>query len=1497
LEAVTMRGVRDFIVCAGILGLIGCAPAADAGDETLAVEHSGFDFAVTGWSTADIGLQPDNLPVPPAGIAASRGKGVATLLTRHLVGDRVRFLYKVVNDPRAEIVIKVTGLTASPSDPNNPPNPPVSPPQGQVGVMIRDGLAPNARMVSGAWERNSYTDDQAGLVMNKFRVGWREGLSENDVFGGVPYPGADARGHSPTWAEPAPAPDPQANVRTPIWLRLQRQGSGVALSRSFDGISWAPMSDTYGGSDFFPATAGPVYLGVFVAGFDPPNDPPDNNSPTTTTADIAEVTVSEGAEVDYGYRTSWIGGTENLGGETAITPGILSALYVAPSGTAYTYGNGDWNRQRRRIHDASTGLSRPTALQNVYFDGGGDQNAFTGDDSWIYFVSKGGAGFCVHAYEPSDLGDVAPGGPCASVSNSVAGLAGGAAAITPGVAGDPRVYVTNFTTGQVHLFGAPLSGTSQLALLGSYQLPIPGGSPPSSGQEAIRPQAVAARSIEGGHRIWVLHGATPYGVLGSYDRELGALPSFIAAYDIDPNAPPPSAALATAATIPSCPATAPNVSNCPPPNAGAMCVTNPTALAYDRWRDRLLVAENGPSQNIHLFCSLQGTTPVRCAAASFGQEGGVFCGTPGKVTDGGGDARFHALSGVGVDADGAIYVASSGPYYDLRKYAPNGNHAVWANQGLLIPSIDFDPNSDGLDVYSARQHFKLNLGDGTSATDQVRKPTSIQYQPGSEWSFEGVTWDPFPDPLTGTVAYAEKDEHGATARPSGAPIIRWIGDDRYMFLGYNDWPFVTPSGPAGSGRRNEIRIYRFQGTERAVPVGAIRVTTYCDWELAADRLVCAQDPNCPCNPIPNDPGDQNTISSTAVLAIWNDTNGNGIEDETPDYTLNDLSQFSEQDSQWTAAMLANPPPTDTFHFDVDSDGDLWLSFGKDETTEFNNNVVLARAGIWRIRRDESTSQLRYILPTAEERRKYTVNQLGIVSGAIRFHRDPDQSMYILSSGAVHRVDSFLSDQRFLKIPSIPLPVQPPQAEIALSEFARYNASWRHFDVAGDKIFVGEFFGPVSVYDANGGNFVTRLFANADVSGFQTENDNNLRAFKRSNGEYLVTVQDTGGRGRALLFRWTPPGGCVADGDCQGPNEFCDAGICRPRSCSLSDAFGSMSPVLATGLEADGIAIAPNGLSAVISRKVGTNHALFSVTRASTTGLFDSPDALESLNTTGDERSPWLSMDGGTLYFHRPGSVGGTDLFVATRSSPAAEFLTSALVGGANSPLNDEDPFLPSGEGKLFFSSSRGPGTDLYVASASGTGFLAPARLSSVVNSDTYADTRPVVTRDGLSLYFGSQRPSATNDTDGDIWLAQWNAAGNDFGVPANLSSLNTSGIDFPVSLSADGCSLYLASNRELGLGSTQAFRLYRAQRQASPSQVTVTVHVSGSGSVGTPFACDASGGTCTAQRAFGDSLIVEASSPALWSGNCGPNGAAGLSGDGVVPFTLNSTCTVTFAPP
>jgi hypothetical protein len=95
--------------------------------------------------------------------------------------------------------------------------------------------------------------------------------------------------------------------------------------------------------------------------------------------------------------------------------------------------------------------------------------------------------------------------------------------------------------------------------------------------------------------------------------------------------------------------------------------------------------------------------------------------------------------------------------------------------------------------------------------------------------------------------------------------------------------------------------------------------------------------------------------------------------------------------------------------------------------------------------------------------------------------------------------------------------------------------------------------------------------------------------------------------------------------------------------------------------ADGIALAPNGLSAIVSSRSGASYDLYSTTRASASDAFGPLTAIvntNNVNTALDERAPWLSVDGLRLYFYRR-STGdeSSELFRAVRSSLAGAFDT------------------------------------------------------------------------------------------------------------------------------------------------------------------------------------------------------------------------------------------------
>jgi len=79
------------------------------------------------------------------------------------------------------------------------------------------------------------------------------------------------------------------------------------------------------------------------------------------------------------------------------------------------------------------------------------------------------------------------------------------------------------------------------------------------------------------------------------------------------------------------------------------------------------------------------------------------------------------------------------------------------------------------------------------------------------------------------------------------------------------------------------------------------------------------------------------------------------------------------------------------------------------------------------------------------------------------------------------------------------------------------------DVAGDKIFICDLWGSVHVYDIMTGKRVINLSPGPEVAGSGAWEDAamGLRAFRRSNGEYLIFTENSGWGAKVNLYRWKP----------------------------------------------------------------------------------------------------------------------------------------------------------------------------------------------------------------------------------------------------------------------------------------------------------------------------------------------------------------------------------------
>ena len=103
-------------------------------------------------------------------------------------------------------------------------------------------------------------------------------------------------------------------------------------------------------------------------------------------------------------------------------------------------------------------------------------------------------------------------------------------------------------------------------------------------------------------------------------------------------------------------------------------------------------------------------------------------------------------------------------------------------------------------------------------------------------------------------------------------------------------------------------------------------------------------------------------------------------------------------------------------------------------------------------------------------------------------------------------------------------------------------------------------------------------------------------------------------------------------------------------------------------------------------------------------------------------------------------------------------------------------------------------------SSEGSEWSVPVNLGTVVNS-TARDDNPMLSADGLSLYFGSDRPGGLGNI--DVWVTRRASRSSPWEAPVNVGpSVNTPSIDGAPSLSPDGHLLFIHSNRPGSLGAS-----------------------------------------------------------------------------------------------
>jgi hypothetical protein len=200
----------------------------------------------------------------------------------------------------------------------------------------------------------------------------------------------------------------------------------------------------------------------------------------------------------------------------------------------------------------------------------------------------------------------------------------------------------------------------------------------------------------------------------------------------------------------------------------------------------------------------------------------------------------------------------------------------------------------------------------------------------------------------------------------------------------------------------------------------------------------------------------------------------------------------------------------------------------------------------------------------------------------------------------------------------------------------------------------------------------------------------------------------------------------------------------------------------------------------------------------------------AVNTPFNEVLPHLSKSGLSLYYasDRPDGFGGTDIWVAQRSTPDEAWSTPANLGPlVNTPGNDRAPALSRDGHFLFFGSDREGGfglLDVWVSKRDDVhddlAWQAPVNLGAGVNGASNDFGPGFLENDDIGLpilFFGSNRPQGAGGF--DIYVSGLLANGW-FGPAVLVTELSTPFADFRPSLSSNGLELVFDSNRPAPAG-------------------------------------------------------------------------------------------------
>jgi flagellar motor protein MotB len=214
-------------------------------------------------------------------------------------------------------------------------------------------------------------------------------------------------------------------------------------------------------------------------------------------------------------------------------------------------------------------------------------------------------------------------------------------------------------------------------------------------------------------------------------------------------------------------------------------------------------------------------------------------------------------------------------------------------------------------------------------------------------------------------------------------------------------------------------------------------------------------------------------------------------------------------------------------------------------------------------------------------------------------------------------------------------------------------------------------------------------------------------------------------------------------------------------------------------------------------------------------IYDPVNIGSAVNSPEDEYINSISAEGNSIFFTRRTRQANylrqftEDIYLAAIEHDS--MLNAELLMYPPGKEKDAAAYCLSPDGRqLFFTAcyrldSYGS-CDLYFSEKKGSSWSPARNMGNLVNSRAW-DAQPSISPDGKTLYFASMRPGGVGSS--DLWKSERDSTGK-WGAPVNLGPrINTSAQEMAPFIHPDNQSLYFSSAGHMGMGGNDIFRAQR----------------------------------------------------------------------------------------